>query len=106
MTKEQVQIMLAVIAVAIMNQLEALMGSAAAELVLDGTTSVGADSIVGKYIVAKTAFAADPDLFITTQASIDNLDDVADAISALENPVFSEIASDAIDALQTASPEA
>ena len=87
--------------------LVALVGASAADELLGGVVTTGAAAgIIGDLNASQALYDADADVFVATQGSVDGLDDVIDAISALEIGSVETQSGDAYEALQAASPEA
>lgn len=86
--------------------LVALVGAAAAdELIAGDVTTAAATGVIGDLKTIKDTYDADPDTFIDTQQNIDDLDDVVDAIVAVEVGDFASQSGDAYDALQQAATD-
>lgn len=108
MTKQQALIVFAAMITVVNDLLTELVGSAAAEELMSGvvtTAAPAAGSIVADLKTSKDLYDADEDTFVATQGSVDGMDDVADAIAALEIGDVSDQSGDAYDALQAASPD-
>lgn len=83
-----------------------LVGEAVADELLGGVvTTAAAGGLVGDMNASQALYDADADLFVATQTSIDGLDDVVDAIAAIEVGDITLTSDEAYNALQAASPE-
>ena len=106
MTNPQALIMLATAQEILNNLLTSLVGAAAAAELMAGTVTTAAPTgIVGDWDTIKDTYDGAPTTFVSTQANVDDLDDVIDAIVALSVGDPAAQSGDAYDALQTASPE-
>lgn len=107
MTNDQAGVNLATAQLIMRALLVSLVGQAAADELMSGAVTTAAPTgLVGDFNTIKATYDGSPDTFVATQQNIDDLDDVADGIVAIEVGDFATISGDAYDALQTASPEA
>jgi len=108
MTKDQVQVVNSSFILIVRALLASLLGQVTADDIMDGNdpiTEPAVTSMVGKFVINKALFDANPDTFVATPASVDLLDDVVDALTAVSIQDFAVISGSAYDALQTASPD-
>jgi hypothetical protein len=106
MTNEQCLIVLTAARIVLMTLLTLLVGEDAAGELLGGVvTTAAAAGIVGDLNTSQGTYDGSPDTFVDTPANIDALDDVVDAMSALEIGSVETQSGDAYDALQAASPD-
>lgn len=106
MTNDQALINIGVAQAILRALLAALIGATAADEIMSGAVTTGAPAgIVGDHVAVKAVYDGAPTTFVSTQQNVDDLDDVVDAIVALEIGDFAAQSGDAYDALQTASPE-
>ena len=106
MTNEQALINLTAARIVLAAVLTALVGEDAAGELLGGVvTTAAAEGIVGDLNASQSTYDGGPTTFVDTPANIDALDDVVDAMSALEIGSVETQSGDAYDALQVASPD-
>ena len=106
MTNDQALINIGVSQAILRALLASLVGATAADALMTGTeVTVTPAGIVGDHVAVKAVYDGAPTTFVSTQANVDDLDDVVDAIVALEIGDFAAQSGSAYDALQTASPE-
>ena len=107
MTNDQALINIGVAQAILRALLTSLVGATAADAMMTGVeVTITPAGIVGDHVAVKAVYDGAPTTFVNTPANIDDLDDVVDAIVALEIGDFAAQSGDAYDALQTASPEA
>ena len=107
MTNDQALINIGVAQAILRALLTSLVGATAADALMTGAeVTITPAGIVGDHVDVKAIYDGAPSTFVNTPANIDGLDDVVDAIVALEIGDFAAQSGDAYDALQTASPEA
>ena len=106
MTNDQALINIGVSQAILRALLASLVGATAADSIMTGAeVTITPAGIVGDHVAVKAVYDGAPTTFVDTPANIDDLDDVVDAIVALEIGDFAAQSGDAYDALQTASPE-
>lgn len=106
MTNDQALINIGVAQAILRALLASLVGATAADSIMTGTeVTITPAGIVGDHVAVKAVYDGAPTTFVSTQQNVDDLDDVVDAIVALEIGDFATQSGDAYDALQTASPE-
>jgi hypothetical protein len=89
--------------------LTAIIGATTANDIITGEDPItvpGGTTLVGKHIAVKATYDASPETFVASQGNVNNLDDVADEITALAVEDFAARSGDAYDQLQLSSPEA
>jgi hypothetical protein len=109
LTKDQAAIDLYAAQEILRTLLTSIVGATTANDIVDDEETVtkpGGTTLVGKLITNKALYDDNPDMFIANQGSIDLLDDVVDAITALAIEDFAARSGDAYDQLQLSSPEA
>ena len=106
MTNDQALINIGVSQAILRALLASLVGATAADSIMTGAeVTITPAGIVGDHVAVKAVYNGAPTTFVDTQQNVDDLDDVVDAIVALEIGDFAAQSGDAYDALQTASPE-
>ena len=106
MTNDQALINIGVAQAILRSLLTALVGATAADEIMGGgEVTITPAGIVADHVAIKATYDGSPDTFVSTQQNVDDLDDVVDAIVALEIGDFAAQSGDAYNALQTASPE-
>ena len=107
MTNDQALINIGVAQAILRALLTHLVGATAADSIMTGAeVTITPAGIVGDHVAIKAIYDGAPTTFVNTQQNVDDLDDVVDAIVAIEIGDFAAQSGDAYDALQTASPEA
>lgn len=107
MTNEQALINLTSAKIVSEALLTTLVGSAAAAELLSGVvTTAAAGGIAGDLKASQDTYDGAPTTFVDTPANIDALDDVVDAIAAIEVGNIAVQSDAAYEALQAASPDA
>lgn len=107
MTNDQALINIGVSQAILRALLTSLVGDTAAdEIIGGGEITITPAGIVADHAAVKAIYDGSPDTFVSTQQNVDDLDDVVDAIVAIEIGDFAAQSGSAYDALQTASPEA
>lgn len=106
MTNDQALINIGVSQAILRALLASLVGATAAdEIIGGGEITITPAGIVADHVAVKAIYDGSPDTFVSTQQNVDDLDDVVDAIVAIEIGDFAAQSGSAYDALQTASPE-
>ena len=106
MTNDQALINIGVAQAILRGLLASLVGATAADSIMTGgEVTITPAGIVGDHVTIKAVYDGAPTTFVDTPANIDDLDDVVDAIVALEIGDFAAQSGDAYDALLAASPE-
>lgn len=106
MTNDQAGVNISTAQLILRALLAVIVGQAAADELMSGVvTTAAAAGLAGDFKAIKDTYDTDPTIFVDTQQNIDDLDDVADGIVAIEIGDFAVISGDAYDALQAASPD-